>query len=156
MMALRGLKIFACDKDEETIRYAREHYSHENIEFQHLDLEHLPFEKSKWVGTQRMITAFEVIEHTPEAPYVLGQLLRTHTLLVGSVPNEDVVPFATTKGNPEHYRHYRPKEIQEELTKLEWSVNFLGSQRGKRGTEALVRNVTNGRTLVFVAKKASL
>lgn len=156
MMALQGLKVFACDRDAETIEYARKHYSHANVEFQQLelaDLPNLPLARVKHPGGYRMITAFEIIEHTPIAPEVLRRLLPTHMLLVGSVPNENVVPFANGGYNTEHYRHYKPEEIRKTINDLEWSVTFLGSQKGKRGTNALVRSEVTGRTLVFVAEK---
>ena len=73
--------------------------------------------------------------------------------LFGSVPNENVLPFARGGWNSEHYRHYTPRQITEELEQAGWSIEVIGSQCGKHGNQAAINtDNTNGRTIVFMAK----
>lgn len=162
ILAEAGLYVLACDKDEPAIDYAREYYSHSRVYFGAVDLANvscLPIEAylscfptDAFLGS-RMLVAFEIIEHSRKAFLVLSDLQRSHVVLVGSVPNEDIVPYIQGKANPEHYRHYRPREIVEELNKSGWRVISLGCQTGKRGSSSQIRfDTTKGRTLVFVAE----
>lgn len=93
---------------------------------------------------------FEVIEHTPDA---LTFLKRSYLQrLIGSVPNELVVPYDPAKSNPQHYRHFTPNELRAVLADCGWTVREEWGQVGKRGADAQVTPGFDGkRTLVFVA-----
>ncbi len=165
-----GLVVFAYDRDEESIEYAEEHYRHILVLPEVRDLKTLriwtpaatrlsPGATSGKVGVQAfgMVAAFEIIEHSRSAPAFLAYAARRTWLLVGSVPNQELVPFTPGKVNPEHYRHYTADEIRAELDAAGWRVVMLGGQTGKHGAGAVVHRETAGaRTLVFVAKSKHL
>ena len=141
-----GAKVAAVDRDRVAIEYAREHYAHDGVTFYHRDIQDLS------TGQLEMITAFEIIEHTPAALEVLALL--PVKVLVGSVPNELENPFVEGRGNPEHYRHFTPGQITGELLKAGWNVTRLGYQVGKEGDEAAVDfEADSGRTIVFQAER---
>ncbi len=158
------------DQDAEAIDYAEEHYRHIKVMHAVRDLKTLRIWKpaaarlsrgATWgtIGVQAcgLVAAFEIIEHSPAAPAFLAHAARRAWLLVGSVPNEELVPFRPGKVNPEHYRHYTPDEIRAELEACGWRLVMLGGQTGKHGPGAVVRRDTAGaRTLVFVAKSMHL
>ena len=174
-----GLVVFGYDRDEESIEYAEEHYRHIKVLRAVRDLETLRIWSPKKgsgrrprpysplpgppppgpIGVQAfgMVAAFEIIEHSRAAPAFLAHAARKAWLLVGSVPNEELVPFTPGKVNPEHYRHYTADEICAELDAAGWRVVMLGGQTGQTGAGAVVRRDTAGaRTLVFVAKSQYL
>ncbi len=152
------------DRNFEAINFAHEHYDHPDVCYFASDIAVLRDPKA-WPNYMRdplrtLITAFEIIEHTEAAPEVLAASAQKAWLLVGSVPNEEVVPFRPGRGiNPEHYRHYTASEIRAELDFAGWRVVFMGCQTGKTGAGAVVRphgDAALGRTLVFVAKSMYL
>ena len=101
-----------------------------------------------------LVAAFEVIEHFAAAPSFLRRAADLAGVLVGSVPNQAAVPFDPAR-HRRHVRHYTAGELGELLSETGWRVERLGSQPGKRGTEAAIRwDDTSGRTLVFVAAPA--
>ncbi len=168
MMARAGLRVVAIDKDEATVEYAKRHYAHPlltyfcaKMEGPHLDIALAgikSFDKifERFSIAQRAITAFEILEHVPTAFEYLERCSSEAKLLLGSVPNEDVVPFRKGKVNPEHYRHFTSDELEMALNKAGWGPFFLGSQMGKVGDQAqIVTDRPRGRTLVFDAEAYS-
>ena len=152
-----GLIVSGNDRVQDCIDYGNEHYKHPNIDRICGDLSDMFPEGGDWRdhddAMNTMIAAFEIVEHSNLAPAFLKRAAEHAFLLVGSVPNQDVVPYDPAKFNPEHYRHYTHQEITDELKAADWRVMRLGSQTGKKGPGAKVRNgVFTGRTLVFVAK----
>jgi len=142
-----GLEVFAVDTCNEAITYACEHYASNKVSFLEANMLDIP------LADIDAMTMFEIIEHSDQAPALLERASRTVKYLFGSVPNENVVPFADGGYNTEHYRHYTPGEIQEELENAGWIVRLLGSQIKKRGPGAKVnQGNTSGRTIVFFAQ----
>lgn len=153
-----GSKLMAdiCDVDVlgidicgETIDYACEHYHSDNMKtmFLWLDMSEID------LGLFTVLTMFEVIEHSDQAPAFLAEASKTCKYLFGSVPNENVVPFNDGNYNTEHYRHYTPEEIREELEQAGWSVKKMGSQIKKQGDGSKINfNNLKGRTIVFMAE----
>ena len=156
MMSDAGFDVAAIDPSQEAIDYANRHYYGGRIKFIAIDMEHYMEGISDFIGDRPMadfITIFEVIEHTDKAPAFLAEASSLCGMLFGSVPNDDVVPFTPGKANPEHYRHYTPKQITDELEQSGWSIEVIGSQCGKHGNQAVINtDNTNGRTIVFMAK----
>lgn len=152
-----GLIVAGNDRVQECIDYGGEHYGHPSVDRTCADLSDMFPEGVDWTdhddAIKRMIVAFEIVEHSNLAPAFLKRAANHAFLLVGSVPNQDVVPYDAPRVNPEHYRHYTPTEIVAELDAANWRVTTLGSQAGKRDAGAKVRRGEPfGRTLVFVAK----
>ena len=147
MMADAGFDVVGIERDADAVQFARDHYGHPHLRValgdladQHLDAD--------------MVTAFEIIEHTPDALPMLTKV--EAKLLVGSVPNEDAVPFVPGKVNAEHYRHFTPSQITDVLAKCGWVVTYMGYQPGKRGDAATIQDDPEiKRTIVFAARRAS-
>ena len=146
-----GLIVSGYDRDADCIAYGDVHYRHHSIFRAIADL--ATFKMPDHPPRVRMLAAFEIIEHSADAPAFIARAARGAWLLVGSVPNQEVVPFVPGKVNAEHVRHYTPAEIRAELDAAGWQVVMLGCQTAKRGAAAGVReDTTAGRTLVFVAE----
>lgn len=142
-----GIAINAFDVDEDAIKYGNENYSVMGIKRFHGDLMHTP------VPRGIALVMFEIVEHVQEAPVFLKRASLSASLLILSVPNENVVPFGGPNVHPQHYRHYTPDELRAELDACGWRTVFEGSQKGKRGKDAqIIENNLTGRTLVFVAE----
>ena len=147
---MTGGNVLGFDRNPDAIEYAREHYAHPHVHYAQRDLEALvkpsntPFD---------VVTAFEVIEHSPAALTVLSLL--SASLLFGSVPNQLTVPFDPRVHNVEHYRHFTPDELRAELLAVGWVVTEMTGQLGKRGTYALVNApAATSRTICFKAVRA--
>ena len=146
MMADAGLKVQAYEIDQDAIDYGNQYYSHPNLARHQADISDLE------PSAAQMITGFEIVEHTHASGDFLKRCAPLCDVLVISVPNEDVVPFVTSK-HRQHVRHYRPNELRDMLHNAGWRVERMGCQTGKRGAEASVRfDTTNGRTLIAVAR----
>lgn len=146
MMAAAGLLVHAYEIDQSAIDYGNEHYAHDNLNRLQADIANLV------IPTADVLTAFEIVEHTHAAPAFLQRASYHATWLVASVPNEDVVPFETSR-HRQHVRHYTPAQFREELEAAGWGVTALGCQVGKRGSQAKVTfKHTAGRTLIAIAR----
>lgn len=143
MLATIG-PVAAYDADAEAIAYAVEHYDDPRITWRNVAAERARF------GAAEAAVAFEIIEHVAEPQRLLERLGRKTARLFGSVPNENVIPFAAAR-NPYHVRHYTPAELGELLAKAGWGEFEIFTQAGKRGAEAEIVPGANGRTLVFRA-----
>ena len=130
------------------MEYGEKHYSHPNLTRVVADLADL--DDLFYRGIQ-MVTAFEIVEHTDKAPAFLERVAAD--FLVCSVPNENTIPFAEAT-HREHYRHYRPVELHEELQAAGWQVQYMGSQPGKRKAKAKIKPELTGRTLIAYAHRS--
>ncbi|NIQ01585.1 MAG: methyltransferase domain-containing protein [Nitrospinaceae bacterium] len=145
-----GCSVIGYDIDPEAVEYGKQQYPHENVHRFTSDLPDI------LITPGTALVMFEIIEHSRLAPSFLARAMaQGPPLLVCSVPNENAVPFKWPKVHPEHYRHYTPRELEEELKTIagEWKIIFKGSQPGKHNQDArIVENDLAGRTLVFVAE----
>lgn len=90
---------------------------------------------------------FETIEHVAD-PRRLLESLRGGSLLLASVPNEDVFPFGD--GVAFHHRHYTKAQFAELLDQSGWVVREWW---GQLGPESEVQRDVHGRTLIVVAER---
>lgn len=147
ILAAAVLSVIATDIDEGALDYGREHYGHERITWRRVD-----WDTERAFPKVEAAIGFEVVEHLADARGFLAAAARHVPLLVGSVPNQDVVPFDPEK-HVRHVRHYTPAEVFDALCEVGWTPLFVGGQRGKRGLEAeIVRDPAGCRTLVFLAR----
>lgn len=146
---MAGLRVTAYERDLGAVAYGREYYRHALVETVAGDVTRSEFQPG-WDGA--IATAFELIEHVDDPGRILRMLALTHRWLAGSVPNEEVVPFAPGVSNPEHRRHYRPGEIRQLLQESGWRVDWIGGQTGKRLADAKIVPEGRFRTLVFLAE----
>jgi len=145
-----GCKIDSYDNDAGALAYGEENYKLPNITRINTDLELGALSPGVYSG----YTAFEVIEHLRDPQVLLRQMRERagpRALFVGSVPNQDVVPFNPVV-NPWHHRHYTPLTLTNELRSAGWGLDFLGGQKGKHKQDAAILSDPVGcRTIVFVA-----
>lgn len=139
VLAKQGYDVTGIDRDKEAIAYARKHYRHPRAKFARADVGRFDFEKTD------AAVCFETIEHI-ENPAVLLEALDASVLLA-SVPNEDVFPWA---GHAFHERHYTKTEFEQLLNSTGWHVT---EWYGQEGPESEVEKDCNGRTLIAVAKR---
>lgn len=149
MMAQSGMDVTAFELDQSAIDFGEQHYQHPNLIRICADVCGL-----KLPSETELITAFEILEHIERPGELLAHAASIGSWLVASVPNEDVVPFETSK-HRQHVRHYTPNQFAQLLEDAGWQVQDLGCQVSKRGDDAKVRwDTTDGRTLVAVARAA--
>lgn len=144
ILADAGHSVKAFDADFEAIEYAHKHYENDRAEFIQLDAyefnpEGLP------AGTDAAV-CFEVIEHLWDPAPLLRALHAAAPVLLASVPNEDVFPWANTAY---HYRHYTSGEFETLLNACGWEVV---EWYGQAGAESEVEKNLNGRTLIAVCR----
>lgn len=154
MLAKYGnFKTVGVDIDASAIEKARKHFNHELIDYQNIDIRRS--QCIKFPDHFEFTIAFEIIEHLFEPEPVLKYINnRNCKWLIGSVPNEDAIPFNKDK-HPWHAKHYTQFELIELLSLSGWSVKRLCGQKGKHGDDATItsiKDVTNPRTLIFIAK----
>ncbi len=141
-----GLRVYAYEIDPDAIKFGEEHYRHSRLIRLNQDIAGI------YVPPVSLITAFEIIEHFDAAPDFLERASGRARFIIGSVPNQSLVPFDPSK-HPGHVRHYTTDEIRATLEGAGWKVLSLGCQLGKRGLQGEIRfDQTNGRTIIFVAE----
>lgn len=91
---------------------------------------------------------FETIEHVTDPHRLLRSFLPA-TVLLASVPNEDVIPYGA--GFAFHLRHYTRDQFEQLLTACGWEVMRW---YGQEGPESEVVPEINGRTLIAVCQRA--
>ena len=108
-------QLIGVDIDEETIAYAKEHYSHRRAEYFTIDA--LSQDLDKKLGVFDTIVSFETIEHIKEDELFiknLAQLLKPNGKLIISTP------FGRGRGipcsNPFHIHQYKEEEFLEMLS----------------------------------------
>jgi 2-polyprenyl-3-methyl-5-hydroxy-6-metoxy-1,4-benzoquinol methylase len=141
LMAKTGASVYGFDHSEDAVEFGREHF-HANLHVGKL----LTLEPPE----ADMLTMFEIIEHTDDAPEFLRWASDRFEYLMCSVPNEEVVPFDSPNTHSDHVRHYTPDEFEALLIDSGWQILRKGSQRDKTGPGARIDwGSTAGRTLVF-------
>lgn len=98
------------------------------------------------------VVSIETLEHMKAPRFYLMQV-RSAKVLISSVPNEKVVPFAAENFAGQEYphvRHYTPDEFEELLESAGWKVTGKFSQRSKIDTA--VYPDTLGYTLMYVCE----
>lgn len=139
ILAKQGFEVVGIDRDKEAIAYARKHYRHTHARFAQADVGKFEF------ANVDAAVCFETIEHI-ENPAALLEALKA-PLLLASVPNEDVFPWA---GHAFHERHYTKPEFEQLLNSTGWHVT---EWYGQQGPESEVERDCQGRTLIAVAKR---
>lgn len=100
MLANAGFKVHAVDVSLEAIAWAKMYYNHPHIIHTLGDILTVPLAKYD------AVVSIETIEHVDES-----WIDRIESpIIVGTVPNEDVVPFSK-KSHPFHLRHYTKSEF---------------------------------------------
>ena len=111
-------KIIGVDSDEESIRYAREHYNGHQVEYFTMDA--LAKNLDKQLGLFDTIISFETIEHLEEDVLFiehLNKLLKPGGTLIISTPFGRGRALPCT--NPFHMHQYKEEEFLEMLSDFE-------------------------------------
>lgn len=146
ILADAGHRVTAIDRDAEAIEYARAHYDHANITWRCADADAVAgYERDSFDAA----VSFETIEHIADPAPLLRALAAAAPLLLCSVPNEHVMPFA---GQTFHYRHYTPDQMRDLLAGTGWAPT---SWWGQEGAKSEVEPDISGRTLVVAARRAA-
>lgn len=147
ILAESGINVISVDCDISALSYGAKHYFNKKIFRAQMDFDSACY---KFEQNQALV-AFEIIEHLNNAFQFLRNARLSFSLLIGSVPNEDVTPYDSVKHNF-HARHYTPSEIIDTLESCGWTIKFIGGQHSKKGIGSLITDQTeNARTLVFIA-----
>ena len=96
------------------------------------------------------IVSIETIEHVADADKLIQHFADRTDFLIGSVPNEDVVPFDSSK-HPFHFRHYTKGQFEELLKDHGFEVEMWATQYNKNpGT---IINNDDGMGFIVSARK---
>jgi hypothetical protein len=142
ILAEAGHHVTAFDIDEEALEYGREHYAHSRVQ---------PCQVSKMIPPMWAVDAavcFETVEHLEDPRSLLKALRDSAPLLIASVPNEAVFPYA---GQRFHFRHYTKAEFECLLNECGWHVKEWHGQLGDESD--VVAGLETGRTLIAVAER---
>lgn len=123
LLAEAGHEATGADISQESIDFAREHFSHPLAIYQVADA------SSFHIAGFDACVSFETIEHIEDPRQLLIALRQQCSMLLASVPNEDVWPY---DGQTFHFRHYRPHEFESLLKFCGWSVVEWCKQRTTR------------------------
>lgn len=150
MLAEAGYKVYGVDCSEEAIEHARAHFAHDLVEYRVADLINRDDQELlNLVSTALGIVSIETIEHVSDDWLdILAE--RSHKLIVGTVPNQDVVPFDPQK-HPWHLRHYTKAELVSLFGTRGYSLSDWETQYGK-WIDYAMRPGDDGMTLGFVAR----
>lgn len=143
MIADAGFPVTGIEINMSALEFARQYHKRPGNFFMYGDLNTLTPPKCD------VIVSLETIEHIEDATDLSRRFADSASFLIGSVPNEDVVPF---NNHPHHFRHYTKDEIESILTEAGWRVTTWAAQINKfPGT--IVDDSTDGMGLLFLAEK---
>ncbi len=146
-------KVTGVDIEEKAINFARDHYKGDNLQFVACDALTLDIAEASLDA----IVSIETIEHVPDSVALLhkfASMMQEGGVLIGSVPNEDVIPWATN-GNIYHYRHFRPHEIRDMLEQQGFEVLTMFAQEKNEKHESKFIEGCDGFSILFAARRSS-
>jgi SAM-dependent methyltransferase len=132
------------------IEAATRAYKQDNNEFAVLDLA----KEEDWEYARDhfdVIVSIETIEHVPDADSLIKRYASSAHTLVGSVPNEDIVPFDKDT-HPFHFRHYTKDEFDELLKRHDLHIEKWATQYDKIPGE--VYDADDGMGFIVTARRA--
>jgi|WetSurSiteA1Bulk_404760.scaffolds.fasta_scaffold14390_2 2-polyprenyl-3-methyl-5-hydroxy-6-metoxy-1,4-benzoquinol methylase len=118
-------QILGVDLSAEALDFADRIFKHDKITFMQGDcLDSSLFENSQF----DLIVSFETIEHVEDDMTLLQNFckwLKKDGVLIGSAPNQDVMPFNKDE-HLYHYKHYTREMLTELLRKTVFDIDFIG------------------------------
>jgi|ETNvirnome_2_300_1030623.scaffolds.fasta_scaffold00306_12 SAM-dependent methyltransferase len=146
ILAQHGFAVTAYDKADEAAKYQKQ-FHHPRVNFIQADV----FDAVEFGQTYDAVVSIETIEHIADAVNWISRLWLSTPLMVGTVPNELIVPF-NPKKHPFHHRHYTRRQVEELFRG--WELSDWATQFGKY-QEYEMRPGDDGMTLGFLAKRLS-
>ncbi len=139
ILAEAGFLVRAIDISPKAIKWAEEHFAHENITYVCQDL----LETKPLLVDLDAVVSFETLEHLEAAPELVAIFRKLAPIILASTPNEDKYPFKSTKPVG-HVRHYSPAQFDQLLAGSRTLAPM--TQLGKAQDKVVVGR--NGRFLV--------
>ncbi len=144
LLAQAGFKVTAVDCSSEAAEWSQQ-FKHPNVTFFQGDvMDALAF----YDGA----VSIETIEHIEDDKAWINGLLRAAPVLVGTVPNQDVVAFDKSK-HPFHFRHYTKLDVERLM--VGWDLSDWSTQYAKYERYEMTPG-SDGMTLGFLAKRKGL
>jgi len=125
---LKG-SVLGVDIFEGAVEAAKRAYKLDNNDFMQLDLGNSDLWNEK-IDNVDAIVSIETIEHVKDAEDLIKRYAEKTNFLIGSVPNEDVVPFNAIT-HPFHFRHYTNSEFETLLNDYGFKIKAIGTQYDK-------------------------
>lgn len=107
MLANAGFEVHCIDRSPIAYSWYEKYFKHPNVRYELARLEEVDLEKK-----YDAIVSIETIEHLDDDKGWISRLAERTKLLIGTVPNESVIPFATA-GNEWHKRHYTVEQFDQ-------------------------------------------
>lgn len=139
-----GFKVTAYDRSNEAAEWSK-HFGHHMVDFHQGDV----MEAVGGGKSYAAVVSIETIEHIEDDAAWIKGILISAPILIGTVPNQDVVNFDPVK-HPFHFRHYTKAEVYALLRV--WKVNNWSTQYAKYENYEM-RPGDDGMTLGFLARR---
>ena len=139
-------KVTSLEIDADAYEIYRNHWQRDNIDFRRIDVK-----EYQCRGKVDAVVCFEFIEHVEFPESVVERFSQWSDLLIISSPNEDVRPHLQEPVNPFHFRHFRPRELQDMVERHGFAVERWYCQ--KSGGVPAIREGTNGKFMIAVCQR---
>jgi 2-polyprenyl-3-methyl-5-hydroxy-6-metoxy-1,4-benzoquinol methylase len=139
-------RVTSIEVSEEAHAWYLRHWQRQNIDFHRVDL--LQFDAPKKVDA---VVCFEFIEHVEFYQAAIEKFSQWSDCLIISTPNEEVRPHLQEPVNPFHFRHFRPRELQEVLEASGFGIESWHCQRS--GGKPQLCEGTHGKFIIAVCTK---
>lgn len=136
------------DQSAEAFEHHQQHFARDNVVFHCDSLLSAAGLKDRYDA----VVCFEFLEHIHEAPEAVAMFADKSDVLISSVPNDLVWPWARKPQNEFHVRHYTPAQYRDLLEAAGYRIIEMRSQQGG---QADVLPGDKGRFLVSVAVQDS-
>lgn len=148
MLAEVSAQVYAVDSSAEALSYGQDHFADDRVFFVPADLNH-----PEALPAADAVVSLETIEHVEDSGALVRAFQSKAPVLIGSVPNQDVVPF-DKKTHPFHYRHFTKTQLEQLLNGAGYRVTKWATQYDKV-PGIVVDGKTDGMCLLFEAERAA-
>jgi 2-polyprenyl-3-methyl-5-hydroxy-6-metoxy-1,4-benzoquinol methylase len=139
-------RVTSLEIDADACAIYRNHWQRDNIDFRQIDV--LQYQCMERVDA---VVCFEFIEHIDFSEAAIERFAQWSDLLIVSSPNEEVRPHRQEPVNPFHFRHFRPRELQDMVERHGFAVERWYCQ--KSGGVPEIREGTNGKFMIAVCQR---
>jgi protein-L-isoaspartate O-methyltransferase len=143
ILANQGFDVECFDISAEAEMF-QQNFTHKNVKFRRDDIMNINDGKR----TYDAVVSIETIEHVPSVAWI-EHVGRMTSLMMGTVPNQDVVPFNIEK-YPWHHRHFTKSEVVDLMDG--WELSDWNTQYAKFENFEM-RPGDDGMTLGWIGRK---